>query len=447
MNIDHQVILTGTSQTLIAEGLQMKQSKDNCTNKSSPAILLYTILLLVILNGLFTPVVHAANLLFRSNFGPGVSLNSPTNFFGKGAYQRITGTDQDTGYTWPLPILGTEFSGVQMITRDNVNSSTIGNYVTNQIRSVTGPKGKPVNELFQNVKIKEPVGQAASQAPLLIIRPWTKGDVKDLYLTYWFKYPADFASRLTTSVSDAHWRTQFEFKTGGYNNQYGGDYRISTLIHKRNDGRLVWVTKGDNIANGPGSPVTYWRNENSVVPVPIDKWFKYEIYWHRSSGNDGRFWTAVNGQVIVDRWGPNMGKYNLPITRIMANNAYTGGYATVESHSTGLEIWDGFPCGVGVSCYNYDQVAPTVPAALKSTITKYSSSANVSLTWAASSDNVAVAGYYIFRNGGHIGTALSTNFINTIPGAATGSLYTYDVRAIDAEGNLSDRSNYASVVF
>lgn len=49
--------------------------------------------------------------------------------------------------------------------------------------------------------------------------------------------------------------------------------------------------------------------------------------------------------------------------------------------------------------------------------------------------------------GGIISTALSTNFINTIPGAATGSLYTYDVRAIDAEGNLSDRSNYASVVF
>ena len=185
----------------------------------------------------------------------------------------------------------------------------------------------------------------------------------------------------------------------------------------------------------------------SSTKLPIDKWFKYEVYWHRSSGSDGRFWSAVNGQVIVDRWGPNMGKYNLPITRIMVNNAYTGGYATVQSHSTGLEIWDGFPCGVGRSCYNYDKVAPTIPAALKSTITKYSSSANVSLTWTASSDNVSVAGYNIYRNGGIISTALSTNFINTIPGAATGSLYTYDVRAIDAEGNLSDRSNYASVVF
>ncbi|MBL0011561.1 MAG: hypothetical protein IPP22_12470 [Nitrosomonas sp.] len=109
MNIDHQVILTGTSQTLIAEGLQMKQSKDNCTKKSSPAILLYTILLLVILNGLFTPVVHAANLLFRTNFGPGVSVNAPIGYYGKGAWQFITGTDQETGYTWPMPILGADF--------------------------------------------------------------------------------------------------------------------------------------------------------------------------------------------------------------------------------------------------------------------------------------------------------------------------------------------------
>ncbi|MBL0011563.1 MAG: hypothetical protein IPP22_12480 [Nitrosomonas sp.] len=94
MNIDHQVIPASSSQSLIAESMQMKQSKDNCTKKSSPAILLYTILLLVSLNGLFTPVVHAANLLFRTNFGPGVSVNAPTGYYGKGAWQRITGTDQ-----------------------------------------------------------------------------------------------------------------------------------------------------------------------------------------------------------------------------------------------------------------------------------------------------------------------------------------------------------------
>ena len=353
MNIDQQVLQIPTLLTKIVRMLQIKVASVDCFIKASADVMLLIKLLLIVTTG-FTASAHAANLLFKSNFGPGVSISDPTDYYptGNGAWQHITGTDRETGYTWPIKALGANFSGIQLITSDQITPSTIGDYITNEIRSVTGPKGKPINELFQNVKIKEPVGKAASQAPLIIMRPWTISDAKDVYLTYWFKYPADFASKLTTSVPDAQWRTQFEFKTGGYNNQYGGDYRISTLIHKRSDGKLVWVTKGDNIANGPDAPVTYWRNENSVVPVPIDKWFKYEVYWHRSSGSDGRFWTAVNGQVIVDHWGPNIGKYNLPITRIMVNNPYTGGYATVESHSTGLEIWDDFPCGVGVSCYD-----------------------------------------------------------------------------------------------
>ena len=450
MNIDQQVLQIPTLLTKIVRMLQIKVASVNFFTRASVDIMPFIILLLLVATA-FTTSTQAATLLFKSNFGPGVSIAEPTNYFptGNGAWQYITGTDQETGYTWPISALGAEFSGVQLITREIVDSSTIGNHITNHVRSVTGPKGKPVNELFQNVKLKEPAGQAFAQAPLLIKRPWTKGDVKDLYLTYWFKYPADFASKLTLPNLGGNWRTQFEFKTGGYNNQYGGDYRIITNIIKDSSGKLYWSTVGDNKANQPEAPVQYWREANNVVPVPIDKWFKYEVYWHRSSGSDGRFWSAVNGQVIVDRWGPNMGKYNLPITRIMANNAYTGGYATVESHSTGLQIWDGFPCGVGRSCYNYDQVAPTVPASLKSTIAKYSSSANVSLTWAASADNVSVAGYAIYRNGTKVGVTnrTRTSFSNTISGSAKGALYSYTVRAFDAEGNLSDRSNYASVVY
>ena len=352
MNIDQQVLQIPTLLTKIVRMLQIKVASVNFFTRASVDIMPFIILLLLVATA-FTTSTQAATLLFKSNFGPGVSIAEPTNYFptGNGAWQYITGTDQETGYTWPISALGAEFSGVQLITREIVDSSTIGNHITNHVRSVTGPKGKPVNELFQNVKLKEPAGQAFAQAPLLIKRPWTKGDVKDLYLTYWFKYPADFASKLTLPNLGGNWRTQFEFKTGGYNNQYGGDYRIITNIIKDSSGKLYWSTVGDNKANQPEAPVQYWREANNVVPVPIDKWFKYEVYWHRSSGSDGRFWTAVDGQVIVDHWGPNIGKYNLPITRIMVNNAYTGGAAPVESHSTGLEIWDGFPCGVGVSCY------------------------------------------------------------------------------------------------
>jgi len=297
---------------------------------------------------------HAATLLFKSNFGPGVTLGEIYNYFptGNGAWQDITGTDKETGYSWPINALGAIFSGIQLITVDPITPATIGNYITNEIRPVTGPKGNVVNELFQNVKIKGAVGQGGSQAALLINRPSKIGDVPDLYISYWFKYSADLVVKLDSKVSSGNWRTQFAFKTGGYRgNESQGDYRININILKGTEGSLYWQSKGDNLANGPFPAVTYWREENHIVPVPLDKWFKFEVYWHRSSGSDGRFWAAIDGAILVDYHGPNMGEYNLPITRIMVNDAYSGGYPTAESHSTELEIWDGFPCGIGISCY------------------------------------------------------------------------------------------------
>ena len=304
-----------------------------------------------------------ANVLFKSNFDPGVSLGVPYAFATGGttgyAWQDITGPDHETGYTWPPAIFGASFTKVQLITVDPVTASNVGDYVTAEIRQVPGPTGSPVYELFQNVKIKSPVGHGGTQAPLVINRPWTVGDVNDFYVTYWFKHQADLLTQLDTTVqtdgSVGNWRTLFEFKTGGYNNLYGGDYRITTYVMKdRTDGTLYWQTNGDNQANGAydaAHKVIYWTAENRSVPVPIDQWFKFEGYWHRSGGADGRYWAAVNGQVIVDHHGPNMGDFGLPITRIFLTNPYSGGHTPVETHMTGLEIWDGFPCGDGTPCY------------------------------------------------------------------------------------------------
>jgi hypothetical protein len=348
---------------------------------------------------------------------------------------------------WPVAALGSDFSGLQLIAVDPITSSTIGNYISNQIRSVTGPKGTAVNELFQNVKIKAPIGTGGSQAPLIIKRPWTIGDVNNLYITYWFKYPADFPNKLDNTVSAGNWRAQFEFKTGGYNNTAGGDYRLVMNVLKGKDGLLYWRTSGDNQANGPWPKIEYWAVENHVTPVPVDKWFKFEVYWHRSSGSDGRIWAAVDGQEIVDYYGPNMGDYNLPITRIFVNNAYSGGYATVESHSTGLEIWDGFPCGNGISCHNFDIVAPSTPTSPTGVLANFSTAASVSLSWKASSDNVGVAGYSIYRNGTKIGISTTASYKDVLSGSAKGALYSYTVKAFDTSDNLSGASSAVSITY
>lgn len=409
----------------------------------------FLIMILLATITIATSQTQAAKILFRSNFSSGVTITEPYGYYptGKGAWQQLIGTDKDTGHSWPIRALGANFSGLQLITMDTIEPSTIGYYITNTIRTVTGPFGT-VNELYQNVKIKGDVGEAGSQSPFVIIRPSTIGDVKNLYISYWFKYPADLASKLDSSVSSGNWRTQFEFKTGGYDGNNGrGDYRIITNVMKDIHGSLFWVTSGDNVANGPAPNIRYWTVANRIVPVPLDKWFKFEVYWNRSSGSDGRFWAAVDGQEIADYIGPNMGIDNLPITRIIPHNAYSGGYGPVESRITGFEIWDGFPCGVGISCYNFDKTAPTTPTSLTGRLTRFSSFGSVTLAWLPSTDNVAVANYIIYRNGTRIGVSITPNFIDTISGSPRGALYSYTVRALDATGNYTPMSSAIPIVY
>jgi len=70
---------------------------------------------------------------------------------------------------------------------------------------------------------------------------------------------------------------------------------------------------------------------------------KFEVFWHRSSAADGRVWMAVNGQVIVDHYGSNMGPNNAPINRIFMPNLYGSTAFPIYQWIDDLQIWDSFP--------------------------------------------------------------------------------------------------------
>jgi chitodextrinase len=67
----------------------------------------------------------------------------------------------------------------------------------------------------------------------------------------------------------------------------------------------------------------------------------------------------------------------------------------------------------------------------------------VTLSWGASTDNVGVTGYRIYRNGTQVGSTVGTSYVDTVPGRPTG--VTYYVRAYDAAGNLGPTSNALSL--
>ena len=87
-----------------------------------------------------------------------------------------------------------------------------------------------------------------------------------------------------------------------------------------------------------------------------------------------------------------------------------------------------------------DTTAPSAPGGLTASGTTTNST---TLTWNASTDNVGVTGYQIFRNGTQVGTTTSTNYTDT--GLSSATAYNYTVKAADSAGNVSAASNTAAI--
>ncbi|MCS7048243.1 MAG: HYR domain-containing protein [Verrucomicrobiae bacterium] len=130
------------------------------------------------------------------------------------------------------------------------------------------------------------------------------------------------------------------------------------------------------------------------------------------------------------------------------------------SRSDGLAITAPFPLGITTvtwtandprgnlaSCLQTitvnatpDTTPPTAPTNLRSTGQTTSS---ISLAWNASTDNVGVVRYRIYRNGNQVGTSTTTTYTDS--GLARNTQYSYTVRAEDAAANLSATSNSINV--
>jgi chitinase len=86
-----------------------------------------------------------------------------------------------------------------------------------------------------------------------------------------------------------------------------------------------------------------------------------------------------------------------------------------------------------------DTTPPSAPTNLRVTGT---TSSSISLAWNASTDNVGVTGYDVYRGSTRVTTVTGTSY--TDGGLAASTTYTYTVYARDAAGNVSPVSNQAS---
>ena len=82
-----------------------------------------------------------------------------------------------------------------------------------------------------------------------------------------------------------------------------------------------------------------------------------------------------------------------------------------------------------------DTIPPTIPTNLSATAI---SSSQINLSWSASTDNVGVTGYNIYRGNIQVATAVGTSYSDT--GLSPSTTYTYKISAFDAADNESDKS-------
>ncbi len=88
-----------------------------------------------------------------------------------------------------------------------------------------------------------------------------------------------------------------------------------------------------------------------------------------------------------------------------------------------------------------DTVAPTAPGSLVST---GNTTTSVSLSWTASTDNVGVTGYDVYRGATKVGsTTGATTYTDS--GLTAATAYSYTVKAHDLAGNVSAASNSVTV--
>ncbi|XKM04049.1 glucose dehydrogenase [Massilia atriviolacea] len=220
---------------------------------------------------------------------------------------------------------------------------------------------------------------------------------------------------------------------------------------------LCLTVKGGASANSTG--IDMWRCEGSthqqwafgtVTPSPADTQAptppsglaidalacrSATLTWKASTDNvgvayydiyrDGQALGTVNASTLTARIvltpGASWGVY------VNARDAA----GNVSQASTSLQV--------KVPQCQVDTQAPSVPTELRGTI----AGTTATLNWAASTDNVAVAAYDIYRDSVRVGSTGSLGY--TDAGLAANTTYQYNVAARDAQGNVSPRGTTLSL--
>ena len=194
----------------------------------------------------------------------------------------------------------------------------------------------------------------------------------------------------------------------------------------------LWTSTGTLLGSATfmSETASGWQETNFATPISIAANTTYVASYFTSVG----YYSADSGYFSGN--GVSSGILSAPSNTMSPNGVYAYSASSTFPNQTfgATNYWVDVVVDGPV-----DTVPPTAPANLSGAV----SGSLVDLTWTASTDNIGVKSYYIYRGGVQIGTNVSTSYRDSTASPTTA--YTYTVRAIDYGNNLSPVSNVANV--
>jgi hypothetical protein len=141
----------------------------------------------------------------------------------------------------------------------------------------------------------------------------------------------------------------------------------------------------------------------------------------------------------------SLNQFNIGAWNNSATQSFSGKIDEVRVYDRALsaqeiaDIYNDTGSGGGTPSSPADATPPTVPTNLTAIAV---SSSQINLSWIASTDNVEVTAYKIYRNGVQVGTSATANYNDS--GLLPSTSYSYIVSAFDEAGNGSDQSTSIS---
>jgi hypothetical protein len=189
-----------------------------------------------------------------------------------------------------------------------------------------------------------------------------------------------------------------------------------------------------------GYEINFRCSKTSHAYAQIVKWNGPPANFSFLITGTGSQYGVANGDVVKATIVDNLITAYINGVQVLqtSDSTYSGGAPGVGfylSGSTGINSNFGFTNFTASDGSGSDGTPPTVPTNLTG---RAVSSSQINLSWTASTDDVGVAGYQVFRNNVQIATSTSTSFSDTA--LTPNTQYTYALSAFDSAGHTSTQT-------